>query len=115
MELKDNKVTEEAKMAQEQNNTSQKKWKQLTEKERYKIEALFHRGLTPCEIGRELSRDRRTIEREIRRGLTVQRNSDLTERVVYLADVGQRKHHEAAANCTAPGKTDIAKKPPNVG
>jgi IS30 family transposase len=28
----------------------------------------------------------------------VQRNSDLTEREVYLADVGQRKHEEQAAN-----------------
>jgi IS30 family transposase len=42
-------------------------------------------------------RDRRTIERELARGLTTLRNSDWTERTVYLADVGQRKHGEAAA------------------
>jgi IS30 family transposase len=30
--------------------------------------------------------------------MTVQRNHDLTEKLVYLADVGQRKHEEKAAN-----------------
>ena len=87
-------------MGQEKNTTSKQKWTQLTEKERYKIEALFLQELTPAEIGKALipQRDRRTIEREIKSGLTLQRNSDLTERRVYLADVGQRKHDERAAN-----------------
>ncbi len=85
-------------MGQEQGNTKKRTWKQLSEGERYKIEALSHKGVPPCEIAKELGRDRRTIEREIARGLTVQRNSDLTERKVYLADVGQRKHEEAGAN-----------------
>jgi IS30 family transposase len=80
--------------------TALKKWEQLNEKDRYKIEALFQRGLTPSEIGKSLTpqRDRRTIEREIKQGLTMRRNSDLTEKWVYLADVGQRKHDERAAN-----------------
>ncbi len=87
-------------MGQYERNTKAKKWKQLMEKERYKIEALFAQGLTPAQIAAALTppRDRRTIEREIKRGLTVQRNSDLTERRVYLADVGQRKSEEAGAN-----------------
>jgi IS30 family transposase len=86
-------------MGQEQGNTKAKKWKQLSEKERYKIEALFQKGYTAAEIGASLTpkRDRRTIEREIARGMTLQRNSDLTEKYVYLADVGQRKHDELAA------------------
>jgi IS30 family transposase len=56
--------------------------------------------MTAAEIGRRLepNRDRRTIERELARGRTLQRNSDLTERQVYLADVGQRKHEEKAVN-----------------
>jgi IS30 family transposase len=72
----------------------------VVEKERYKIEALFGQVLTPAQIGNELTpkRDRRTIEREIARGMTTVRNSDLTERTVYLADVGQRKHEEKASN-----------------
>ena len=85
-------------MGQENYNTEKKKWKQLSERERYKIEALSHMGLSPTEVSRQLGRDRRTVEREIARGKTVQRNSDLTEKTVYLADVGQRKHEEAAAN-----------------
>lgn len=81
-------------------STKNRKWKQLSEKERYKIEALFQQGLTPSEIGAALSprRDRRTIERELARGMTLQRNSDLTERMTYLADAGQRKHDEKASN-----------------
>ena len=87
-------------MDQVKYNTGKRKWEQISEKERYKIEALSQQGLTPTEIGAALSppRDRRTIAREIARGLTLQRNSDLTERMAYLADVGQRKHDEAAAN-----------------
>jgi len=87
-------------MEQNKYNTEKHKWKQLSEKERYKIEALSQQGLTPAEIGAALkpSRDRRTIERELVRGRTRQRNSDLTEKLVYLADVGQRKHDENAAN-----------------
>jgi IS30 family transposase len=87
-------------MGQEQHNTVKGKWEQLSEKERYKIEALYRQGLTPADIGRTLepARDRRTIEREITRGLTAQRDSQWRERRVYLADVGQRTHDERAAN-----------------
>ena len=85
-------------MEQVKYNTKVKTWQQITEKERYKIEALYGQGLSPSAIGLVLGRDRRTIDREIARGLTVQRNSDLTEKMVYLADVGQRVHDENAAN-----------------
>ena len=87
-------------MEQKQYSTEKRKWKHISEKERYKIEALSEQGLTPAQIGNALKpkRDRRTIEREISSGLTLQRNSDLTEKLVYLADVGQRKYEERAAN-----------------
>jgi IS30 family transposase len=87
-------------MGQEQNITVQKKWEHLSEKDRYKIEALFQEGLIPSEIGRNLTpnRDRRTIERELARGMVNQRDSLWRERMVYLADVGQRVHDEKAAN-----------------
>ncbi len=87
-------------MEQIQYNTKKRKWKQLCEKERYQIEALSRQGLTPAEIGNSLNpkRDRRTIEREIARGLTLQRDSDLREKHIYLADVGQRKHDEKSRN-----------------
>jgi len=87
-------------MGQGHDNTKRQKWKHLSEKERYKIEALSQEGLSPAEIGQSLNpnRDRRTIERELKRGLVEQRDSQWRERHVYLADVGQRIHDEAAAN-----------------
>lgn len=87
-------------MDQSNNNTTTRKWEHISEKDRYKIEALSQQGMTAREIGAALApqRDRRTIERELARGMTLQRNSDLTERMVYLADVGQRKHDEQASN-----------------
>ena len=87
-------------MGQGDYTTSKEKRKHLIERERYKIEALFQQGLRASEIGAILTpkRDRRTIERELERGMTLQRDSDLTEKQVYLADVAQRKHDEKAAN-----------------
>jgi IS30 family transposase len=85
-------------MGQENNTLKKRKWKQISEKERYQIEILSKRGIPPKEIGKQLGRDRRTIEREIAQGMTLQRNSDLTEKIVYLADAGQRVHDEKAAN-----------------
>jgi IS30 family transposase len=86
-------------MGQKDDSIGKRKWKQLTEKDRYKIEALSKQGISAVEIGRSFSptRDRRTIEREIKRGLTEQRDSELRERHVYLADAGQRVHEENAA------------------
>jgi len=88
-------------MGQEQNSTRARKWKQLTEKERYKIEALIEQGLSAAEIGAALEprRDRRTIEREIERGSVIQRREnpylsrnpkvkDYLDEKKYLADVG---------------------------
>jgi len=85
-------------MGQGKGNTKKQGWKQLTEQDRYKIEALTQRGVSPKEIGRQLGRDRRTIERELNRGMTKQLTTHLTEKNVYLADTGQRKHNENASN-----------------
>ena len=81
------------------NNTPKKSsWKQLSEKERYKIETLLQEKLTAKEIAARLCRNCRTIEREILRGMTTQLTSQLIEKTVYLADVGQRKCKENASN-----------------
>jgi IS30 family transposase len=87
-------------MGQENNTIKKRKWKQLTEKERYQIEGFYRKGLSPKEIGEALEpkRDRRTIMREITLGLTLQRDSELREKHVYLADAAQRKHDENASN-----------------
>jgi IS30 family transposase len=85
-----------------QNNytTEKKKWQQISEKERYIIETLYKQGLAPVCIGKalETKRDRRTIERELKKGMCKQLNHDLTEKTIYLADVAQRITNERAKN-----------------
>jgi IS30 family transposase len=95
------------KMEQEKNSTVAAKWQQITEKERYKIEILFEQGLTPAQIGEQLNKTKRTIERERKKGLVEQKRVNpsnnknaplyLTE-WVYKADTAQRLHDESAAN-----------------
>ena len=96
-------------MGQEKSNTRERKWKQISEKERYKIEVMRKAKMTPKEISAQLGRDRRTIEREIERGSVIQRREnpyvsrnpkvpEYIDEMVYCADVGQRKHEEKAAN-----------------
>jgi IS30 family transposase len=85
-------------MGQSNDNTVRAKWKHLSEKERYKIEALRKARHTTREIAAQLGRDRRTIEREIKRGSVTQRDSQWRDRTVYLADVGQRVAEENTAN-----------------
>lgn len=85
-------------MDQQQCNTGKGRWKQLSERERYQIEALARKRLTAYEIAQQLRRDRRTIERELARGSVVQRDSELRERRCYCADAGQRVHEENASN-----------------
>ncbi len=69
-----------------------RKWKHIDERERYKIEGMIQGGMKPEEIARELGRSKSTIYREINRGKVKQLNSDLSEKVVYLADYAQRDY-----------------------
>lgn len=94
-------------MGQENNNTTTMKWEQLTEKERYKIEGLFELGLTPAQIGKQIGKSRRTIERERKLGLVEQKRQNPSNKKyeplyitewVYKADAAQRRHDERAAN-----------------
>ena len=85
-------------MGQEEHSTERRRWKQLSEKERYKIESLLRAGMRPKEISQQLGRDRRTIEREIKRGSVQQVDSQWCDRMQYGADVGQRVHDRNAAN-----------------
>jgi len=64
-------------MEQVKNNTKKRTWQQLNEKERYKIEALFEQGLNPAQIGEQLHKSKRTIERERKLGLVQQKRIDL--------------------------------------
>lgn len=91
-------------MGQKQDSTRARKWKQLSEKERYQIEILLKEKLTAHEIGRRLRRDRRTIEREIAHGSVKQLDTYLQEHIRYCADAGQRVHDEKASNKGRPLK-----------
>ena len=91
-------------MGQEQNTTRLRKWKQLSERERYQIEDYLQAGLTPIEVSKRMGRDRRTIEREIVRGSVVQLDSELREYIKYCADAGQRIHDERGSNKGRPLK-----------
>lgn len=96
-------------MDQEKHTTGKRKWKQISERERYKIEVLYEQGLTPAHIGEALNpkRDRRTIERELLLGLVEQKRMNpsykkyepwyITE-TTYKADTAQMRHDERAAN-----------------
>lgn len=96
-------------MDQEKNITEKRKWVHISERERYKIEALHEQGLTPSQIGNALNpvRDRRTIERELKLGLVEQKRENpsynkyapmyVIEKV-YKADTAQMRHDERASN-----------------
>ena len=85
-------------MGQEEYSTKRGKWKQLTERERYQIEALKKAGHSNAEIAWQLGRDRRTIQRELSRGRVRQRDYQYREYEIYAADAGQRVRDERAAN-----------------
>lgn len=85
-------------MSQYNNTLELRKYKHLTEKERYKIEILLKEGFKPVEIAKRMGKGTRTIEREIARGKVRLLNHDLTYREEYCADAGQRVYEENAKN-----------------
>lgn len=80
------------------NNIESRKGKYLTEKERYTIEILLKEKLKPKDIAKRLDRDRRTIEREIQRGMVQMLDYELRYITKYCADAAQRKHEKACRN-----------------
>ena len=80
------------------NIINNKKYKHLTEIERYKIEAYLKDKKKAWQIAELLGKSERTIQREIKRGTVILLNSELMEYKAYCADVAQRKYYENAAN-----------------
>ena len=100
-------------MEQLHSTTPTRKWKQLTERDRYQIEAYFKVGKPPGEIARIMGRSKRTIEREQKAGLTeqlcpatagIKAHGDLQIQWVYCADAAQRHHEENSARKGRPLK-----------
>ena len=91
-------------MNQVDSSTKRRTWKYLSERERYDIELLLKEGYKPKQIAQTLQRDRRTIEREIKKGAVCKRIEnpylsrnpkvpDYLEKIFYSAKQGQ-KHAE---------------------
>ena len=94
-------------MEQKKDTTKKRTWEQITEKERYKIEALYNLGMNAREIAKALQRGKRTIEREIQLGMVEQflpyrsvtkEKGDGGIQLVYRADTAQLRHDERASN-----------------
>ena len=87
-------------MCQEQYTTNKRNFKQLTYKERIKIETLYNdQHLNYTQIGDILGKHRTTISREIKLGLTELETSYLPI-WKYCAEIAQRRNEE---NETAKG------------
>lgn len=67
---------------------------QLQWKDRLRIEKMLKEKKSKTEIARTLRVDYTTIMREIKRGLTVQRDTNLVEKEVYCAETAERKYQE---------------------
>jgi IS30 family transposase len=81
-------------MSQHNCITKKRKFKHLTERERYQIEILLKEKKRPNEISKALGYHKRTIEREIARGTARLQTSELEYKNVYCADTSQRKYEE---------------------
>jgi len=79
-------------------STKGRKYKHLSESDRYKIEGLLEAKKKVEEIAAILGRDRSTIYREIRRGKVARVQYDLSEKIQYRANVGQKKYEENGKN-----------------
>ena len=78
--------------------TGSKKYTHLSEKDRYKMEALMDTKKSIGEIAVLLNRDRSTIHREIHRGTISRLQSDWTEKKKYRANVGQADYTKRCPN-----------------
>lgn len=88
-----------------QNNcTTKKRYTHLKESERYKIEVLLADRKDVGEIARLLRRSKSTIYREIGRGKVTRLWYDLSERLVYRANVGQAEYEKRGRNKERPLK-----------
>jgi len=81
------------------NNTSARTFKHLSSYERGSIFSLLREGYSQSAIAKKLGRNRSTISREIKRGTTLQKRSDLSEYEVYFPETGQAAYDKNRLNC----------------
>ena len=75
-----------------------KKYTHLSEKDRYKIEALLESKKSTQEIAALLGRNPSTIHREIKRGMIKRIQYDLTQKNKYRANVAQQDYIKRCQN-----------------
>lgn len=63
-------------------------------RDRIRIEKMLKEKKSKAEIARTLRVDYTTVMREIKRGQTVQRDTNLVDRMVYCAETAERKYQE---------------------
>lgn len=73
------------------NTETKLKYRTIKWNDRLKIEALYSAKVSAPEIAKQLGFHHSAIYRELKRGKTIQRNSDWTEREIYSADLAQQK------------------------
>ena len=91
-------------MEQDNSTTNQKKYAHLSERKRYKMEALLESKIAIKEIALVLGFSRSTIHREIKRGTLKRIQTDLTEKKKYRANVGQADYAKRCQNRGRPLK-----------
>ena len=91
-------------MKQSNSTTKLRKYTHLSERQRYKMEALLERKIAIKEIAFVLGFDRSTIHREVRRGTIKRIQSDWTEKKKYRANVGQQDYTKRCPNRERPLK-----------
>ena len=69
-----------------------KHYKHLTWRERLRIETRLKDGWNPQKIADEIGRHVSTIYREIKRGLGVQRTTDLIDYECYIPEIAREKY-----------------------
>lgn len=85
-------------MEQDNCTTRIKKYTHLSERQRYKMEALLESKIAIKKIALVLGYDRSTIHREIKRGTIKRIQTDLTEKKKYRANVGQADYLKQCPN-----------------
>ena len=85
-------------MEQNYSTTRIKKYTHLSEKDRYRMEALLESKQTIGEIATLLGRNRSTLHREIKRGTIKRIQTNLTEKKKYRANVAQADYLKRCRN-----------------
>lgn len=79
-------------MEQNDSTTEGKKYRHLSERQRYKIEALLEGKIAVKQIAYVLGYSRSTVHREIRRGTVKRLQPDWTEKKKYRANIAQEDY-----------------------